>query len=273
MSAVFLARDESLDRRVVVKVLPTALASGDAVERFKREIATVASLSHPQIVPILAAGDVEGLPYFVMPYVEGESLARRLARGPLSVRETVSVLVDVARALAFAHERGVVHRDIKPGTSSSRQIPRSSPISASPRLGWRRDRPGAGHRGVSRAMGRVSPSKGHRSAHPRTWHPSRSPATTRSIAAPTCIRSALPHMNAVGSAALFRSHAPPVAERASRRSPDADCAAPAGCAARPREHHHAMSGQGPECAPTRGDGDCPHVAGSYRPGRQRRPGC
>ena len=194
MSAVFLARDESLDRRVVVKVLPTALASGDAVERFKREIATVASLSHPQIVPILAAGDVEGLPYFVMPYVEGESLARRLARGPLSVRETVSVLVDVARALAFAHERGVVHCDIKPGTSSSRQIPRSSPISASPRLGWRRDRPGAGHRGVSRAMGRVSPSKGHRSAHPRTWHPSRSPATTRSIAAPTCIRSALPHM-------------------------------------------------------------------------------
>ena len=115
MSAVFLARDESLDRRVVVKVLPTALASVDAVERFKREIATVASLSHPQIVPILAAGDVEGLPYFVMPYVEGESLSRRLARGPLSVRETVSVLVDVARALAFAHERGVVHRDIKPG--------------------------------------------------------------------------------------------------------------------------------------------------------------
>jgi putative ABC transport system permease protein len=115
MSAVFLARDESLDRRVVVKVLPTALANVDAVERFKREIATVASLSHPQVVPILAAGDVEGLPYFVMPYVEGESLSRRLARGPLSIRETVSVLVDVARALAFAHERGVVHRDIKPG--------------------------------------------------------------------------------------------------------------------------------------------------------------
>jgi serine/threonine protein kinase len=115
MSAVFLARDESLGRQVVVKVLPTALASADAVERFRREIATVASLSHPQIVPILAAGDVDGLPYFVMPYVEGESLSRRLARGPLSIRETVSVLVDVARALAFAHERGVVHRDIKPG--------------------------------------------------------------------------------------------------------------------------------------------------------------
>ncbi len=115
MSAVFLARDESLGRRVVIKVLPGALASADAIDRFRREIATVAALSHPQIVPILAAGDVEGLPYFVMPYVEGESLARRLARGPLSVRETVSILVDVARALAFAHERGVVHRDIKPG--------------------------------------------------------------------------------------------------------------------------------------------------------------
>ncbi|GEM_PF-117520 len=115
MSAVFLARDASLGRRVVIKVLPGGVASADAIDRFRREIATVAALSHPQIVPILAAGDVEGLPYFVMPYVEGESLSRRLARGPLSVRQTVSILVDVARALAFAHERGVIHRDIKPG--------------------------------------------------------------------------------------------------------------------------------------------------------------
>src|SRR5579862_7885447 len=114
MSAVFLARDEQLGRSVVIKVLPKSLASPDALERFRAEIALVATFTHPQIVPVLAAGELDGLPYFVMPYVEGESLRQRLARGPMSVRETVSILVDAARALAFAHERGVVHRDIKP---------------------------------------------------------------------------------------------------------------------------------------------------------------
>jgi putative ABC transport system permease protein len=106
MSTVFLARDETLGRSVVIKISP-----GD---RFRQEIELVAQLSHPQIVPLLATGEVDGQPYFVMPYVDGESLQRRLTRGPLSIRETVSVLVDVARALGFAHQHGVVHRDIKP---------------------------------------------------------------------------------------------------------------------------------------------------------------
>jgi serine/threonine-protein kinase len=114
MSRVFLARDLSLGRDVVVKVLPPGLAATVSAERFRREIMLSAGLQHPNIVPVLTAGEVGALPYFVMPFVKGESLRTRLLRGPLSVRETVSVLKDVARALAFAHGRGVVHRDIKP---------------------------------------------------------------------------------------------------------------------------------------------------------------
>jgi TolB-like protein/tetratricopeptide (TPR) repeat protein len=115
MSRVFLAHDEALDRRVVVKVLPAELTAELSVERFKREIAVSAALQHPHIVPVLSAGDVDGMPYFVMPFVEGESLRQRLVRsGPLPVGELVPILRDVARALAFAHERGVVHRDVKP---------------------------------------------------------------------------------------------------------------------------------------------------------------
>src|SRR5579862_5919071 len=114
MSAVFLAHDESLDRPVVIKVLPKDRADAIAIDRFRHEITLVAKLSHPQIVPVFGSGELDGLPYFVMAYVEGESLRTRLARGPMSVRETVSILIDVARALAFAHQNGVVHRDIKP---------------------------------------------------------------------------------------------------------------------------------------------------------------
>src|SRR5262249_8487248 len=73
-----------------------------------------AALQHPHIVPVLSAGEADGLPFFIMPFVEGESLRARLTRGPLSVREVVSVLKDVSRALVYAHGRGVIHRDIKP---------------------------------------------------------------------------------------------------------------------------------------------------------------
>ena len=86
-----------------------------SAERFRREILTVARLQHPHIVPILKAGELDGVPYFVMPYVDGESVDVTLRRRKtLGVRETRH-LKDVARALAFAHERNVVHRDIKPG--------------------------------------------------------------------------------------------------------------------------------------------------------------
>ncbi|MBV9880094.1 MAG: protein kinase [Gemmatirosa sp.] len=115
MSRVFLAHDERLGRRVVVKVLPPTLAAALSTERFRREIMLAAALQHPNIVPVLHAGEAGGQPYFIMPYVDGESLRERLVRGPLSVREMVSVSRDVARALAFAHGRSIVHRDVKPG--------------------------------------------------------------------------------------------------------------------------------------------------------------
>jgi serine/threonine-protein kinase len=116
MARVFIARDIGLDRMVVVKVLPPDLAAGVSAERFRREIMTVSQLQNPHIVPILKAGEFEGIPYFVMPYIEGESLATVLAAGStLAVALTVRILKDVARALAFAHQRGIVHRDIKPG--------------------------------------------------------------------------------------------------------------------------------------------------------------
>jgi eukaryotic-like serine/threonine-protein kinase len=115
MSRVFVAFDEALQRRVAVKVMPEHLAASVSVDRFKREILLSAGLQHPHIVGVLSAGEAAGLPFFVMPYVEGESLGTRIStKGPLSVRETVSILKDVARALAYAHEHGVVHRDIKP---------------------------------------------------------------------------------------------------------------------------------------------------------------
>jgi serine/threonine-protein kinase len=115
MSRVFVARDLRLDRRVVLKLLRSELAAGVSIDRFRREILLAASLQHPLIVPVLAAGEIDGLPYFLMPFVEGESLRTKIQRtGMMSVPESVRILRDVARALAVAHARGVVHRDIKP---------------------------------------------------------------------------------------------------------------------------------------------------------------
>jgi eukaryotic-like serine/threonine-protein kinase len=115
MSKVFVAYDQTLERRVVVKVLAPELVADVNAERFRREVLVVAGLQHPHIVPVLSAGDMGGRPYLVMPFVEGESLRTRIARGgPMRVVDAVHVLRDVARALAYAHERGIVHRDIKP---------------------------------------------------------------------------------------------------------------------------------------------------------------
>jgi eukaryotic-like serine/threonine-protein kinase len=115
MSRVFVANEMRLDRKVVIKVLSPDLAAGLSAERFEREILVAAKLQQANIVPVLSAGDSNGLPYFTMPYVAGESLRKRLASGtPLSVTEIVRILGDVARALAYAHENGIVHRDIKP---------------------------------------------------------------------------------------------------------------------------------------------------------------
>src|SRR5436309_5044025 len=115
MSRVFVARDTSLNRDIAVKVLPSELAAGVNVDRFRREILLAAALQHPNIVPVLSAGETQGLPYYTMPFVQGESLRARLTRGPLVVHDAVSLLREVASSLAYSHERGVVHRDILPG--------------------------------------------------------------------------------------------------------------------------------------------------------------
>ena len=115
MSRVYLARDRRLGRRIVVKLLAPDLASGVSADRFEQEILLAAGLQHPHIVPLLAAGEVAGLPYFTMPFIEGESLRRRLDQGgPLAAPEAVRLLGQVASALAYAHARGLIHRDIKP---------------------------------------------------------------------------------------------------------------------------------------------------------------
>lgn len=115
MSRVFLAEETAFGRRVVVKVLAPELGATVSVERFKREVQLSAVLQHPHIVPVIAAGESGGLPYYTMPFIEGESLRDRLAReGALPISDTIAVLRDVAKALAYAHTHGVVHRDIKP---------------------------------------------------------------------------------------------------------------------------------------------------------------
>ncbi len=115
MSRVFLAREHGLDRRVVVKVMPPELAAGLSLERFRREIQLAAGLQHPHIIPLLTAGQQGNILYYVMPFVEGESLRSRLAREQtLPVADTVRLVRDVVDALAYAHRQGVVHRDIKP---------------------------------------------------------------------------------------------------------------------------------------------------------------
>ena len=115
MARVYLARDLKHSRSVAVKVIRPERAASLGRDRFLREIEIAAGLRHPNIVPVYDSGDADGVLYFVMPYEEGPSLRARLARdGVLPVSESVSILRDVARALAYAHEHGVVHRDVKP---------------------------------------------------------------------------------------------------------------------------------------------------------------
>jgi serine/threonine-protein kinase len=115
MSRVFLAEESRLGRQVVIKVLPPEMGAGVSADRFEREIQLAARLQHPHIVPLLTAGAAGDLLYYVMPYIQGESLRVKLAReGELPVAEAARVLREVVDALAYAHRNGVVHRDIKP---------------------------------------------------------------------------------------------------------------------------------------------------------------
>jgi len=115
MGVVYLARDEQLQREVAIKTLPPHLAADAQVRsRFLREARTAAALSHPNIVPIYSAAERDGVVFFSMGFIDGESLAERVARlGPLSPDEVVALLGQLADALGFAHDRGVVHRDVK----------------------------------------------------------------------------------------------------------------------------------------------------------------
>jgi serine/threonine-protein kinase len=115
MSRVYLAREEMPDRDVAIKVLDEELSARLGRERFVREVELTSKLQHPHIVPIHAAGDAGGALYYVMPYIEGESLRDRLDReGRLPVEDALRITHQVADALQHAHEKGIVHRDIKP---------------------------------------------------------------------------------------------------------------------------------------------------------------
>ena len=115
MSRVFMATETALNRSVVIKVIAPDLLEGMSAERFAREVQLAARLQQANIVPVLAAGDANGLPFYTMPFVRGESLRARMANSaPISVADAIHILRDVARALAYAHGEGIVHRDIKP---------------------------------------------------------------------------------------------------------------------------------------------------------------
>jgi serine/threonine-protein kinase len=126
MARVFLATETRLRRSVVVKVLSPELAADISAERFEREIQLAASLQQANIVPVLSAGDMDGVPYYTMPYVDGESLRMLLAtRGELPIDETVSILRDVARALSYAPRTALCAATSSPTTCSSRMGRRS----------------------------------------------------------------------------------------------------------------------------------------------------
>jgi serine/threonine protein kinase len=117
MGEVYAARDTRLDRTVAVKVLPPQLrTSAELRERFEREAKTISSLSHPHICTLFDVGHDRDVDYLVMEHLEGETLAQRLARGPLPPAQAIDLGVQMARALDAAHRQRVAHRDLKPAT-------------------------------------------------------------------------------------------------------------------------------------------------------------
>ena len=115
MGEVFLALDHVLDRKVALKFLPDTL-SGDTerLARFEREAKVLASLNHPNIATIYGLEEVERKRFLTMELVEGETLAQRIGRGPITLQDSVEIALQVAEALEAAHEKGIIHRDLKP---------------------------------------------------------------------------------------------------------------------------------------------------------------
>ena len=115
MATVYLAEDLKHHRKVAVKVMQPELAATVGADRFLREVEIAAQLNHPHILPMYDSGESEGLLFYVMPYVEGESLQARMSReGQMPAEDACSLAREVAEALEYAHERGIIHRDIKP---------------------------------------------------------------------------------------------------------------------------------------------------------------
>lgn len=139
MATVYLAEDLKHHRPVALKVLRSDLAADLGADRFLREIELSARLTHPHIVPLHDSGNADGFLYYVMPYVEGESLRDRLRREKqLPVDEALRIAREVADALGYAHAHGVIHRDVKPRTSCSGAATPSWPISGLPGRSRRR---------------------------------------------------------------------------------------------------------------------------------------
>src|SRR5437879_2489322 len=116
MGEVYRARDTRLDRIVAVKILPDHLANrAELRERFDREARTIASLNHPHICSLFDIGHQDGIDFLVMEYLEGETLAQRLMKGPLPLEQVLQYAIEIADALDKAHRKGVTHRDLKPG--------------------------------------------------------------------------------------------------------------------------------------------------------------
>src|SRR5580692_9534517 len=115
MGEVYRARDTRLDRVVAIKILPSHLSDRSELrERFDREARTIASLNHPHICVLHDVGHQDGIDYLVMEYVEGETLASRLAKGPLPLDQVLRYAIEIADALDKAHRKGITHRDLKP---------------------------------------------------------------------------------------------------------------------------------------------------------------
>ena len=131
MAEVYLADDTKHGRRVAIKVLRAEATASIGTERFLEEIQITANLQHPHILQLYDSGEVDGRPYYVMPRVDGESLRERLRSGRLPVDEALEIARQVGAALQYAHEHGVVHRDVKP-ENIMLQSGRWSPTSASP---------------------------------------------------------------------------------------------------------------------------------------------